>query len=341
MKFLKVGFLLCFLILFLSSWFLFGKTLKQGAIFFFNFLKPPAENLLYKDGRTNVLLLGMAGGKQPGSDLTDTLIFVSLDIKNGDMVLLSLPRDIWSTTLKAKINTAYHYGREKGEGLLLAKQVVEEIVAQPIHYTFLLDFQGFVRTIDLLGGIRVKVDRSFDDYQYPIAGKENDLCNGDPKLQCRYEHLHFEAGWQEMDGQTALKFVRSRNAKGEEGTDFARSQRQQKVLTALKEKIISPQILTNLEKIKNLLEIPKIYLKSEPSLNDAELAAFTNLLWRFLWQQSTLRTLTLDTGSEENPGFLINPPISSQYQNQWVLLPRSGNWQEFQNYFKQKLNNGY
>ena len=94
--------------------------------------------------------------------------------------------------------------------------------------------------IDLVGGVDVAVAESFTDPQFPVAGRENDECGGDPKLLCRYEALHFEKGREHMDGELALKYVRSRHAQGEEGSDFARSRRQQEVLLALKEKFMSP-----------------------------------------------------------------------------------------------------
>jgi anionic cell wall polymer biosynthesis LytR-Cps2A-Psr (LCP) family protein len=315
----------------------------HGSKMVYSFLQNPEENLVYSNGRTNVLLLGIGGEAQYGADLTDTIIFASINIKTGDTVIVSVPRDIWSDYLKAKINTAYHYGEERqtGGGFILAKQSIEEIIGQPIHYTFLLDFKVFVEAIDLLGGIDVEVDQAFDDYKYPIEGKENDDCNGDPDYKCRYEHLHFDEGLQKMDGKTALKFVRSRNAQGEEGTDFSRSQRQQKVIVSLKDKLSSMGVLLNPAKLQGLMEIAKKYLNSNPKLKDEEIASFANIFYRFMNNKSEIRTLTLDTGTPESPGFLVNPLPSEKYSNQWVLVPAAGNWQEFQNYFEKKIKNGY
>ncbi len=134
----------------------------RGSKVVYSFLQSPEENLVYTNGRTNVLLLGIGGEAQDGADLTDTIIFASIDIKTGDTVMVSIPRDIWSDLLKAKINTAYHYGEERrsGGGFLLARQAVEEVIGQPIHYVFLLDFNAFVEAIDLLGGVEIQVDRT-------------------------------------------------------------------------------------------------------------------------------------------------------------------------------------
>lgn len=316
--------------------------LFRGSKMVVSFLKSPEENLIYNNGRTNVLLLGVGGSVHEAADLTDTIIFASINIKTGDTVMISIPRDVWLETLRAKINTAYHYGEEREEGgFELAKKSVIEVIGQPIDYTFLLDFEGFLQAIDLVEGITVYVDRSFDDYRYPIKGKGDDECDGDSEYKCRYEHLHFDAGPQEMDGKTALKFVRSRNAEGEEGTDFARSQRQQKVINALKDKIISAGVLMNPNKLQGLSEVAKKYIQSEPQLKDEEIASFANIMLRFIRNKSQIRTLSLDVGTEESPGFLVNPEVSEEYDYQWVLTPRVGDWQQFQQYFHQKIENGY
>lgn len=196
------------------------------------------------DGRTNILVLGIAGGTHDGADLTDTIMVLSPNWSRHSMGLISVPRDIWSNTLKDKVNSAYHYGEEKkkGGGIVLAKAIIEDVIGIPVHYGLVIDFSGFRNVIDLVGGIPVNVTSGFVDLEFPIAGREDDLCSGDPQLACRYEVLRFEAGRQTMDGERALKYVRSRHAEGDEGSDFARSRRQQDVLLALKTKLVDPRV---------------------------------------------------------------------------------------------------
>lgn len=301
------------------------------------FLIDPVSVLKSSDSRVNLLLLGVAGGEHEGAELTDTMIFTSIDVALGDVVILSIPRDIWLDSLQAKINTAYFYGEQKSPdgGFVLAKDAVYQITGQPNHYTVLLDFAGFVEATDLLDGIDVEVERAFEDKKYPIPGKEKEDCGGDSEYRCRYETAKFKRGLTHMDGETALKFVRSRNAEGEEGTDFARSARQQRVILAFKNKLLSTKILLSPGKLLALLRTFSEHVKFDKELTDEEIAGFANLFWRFVRGDNTLRTLSLDVGTEESPGFLITPPIS-QY-GQWVLTPRSGDWQEFQEFLKQKL----
>lgn len=303
------------------------------------FFTDPSMILDSTEQRTNILLLGVGGEEHEGGQLTDTIIFTSVNLVSGDAVMLSVPRDIWLDSLQAKVNTAYYYGEEKssGGGFALSKDAVYQITGQPNHYTILLDFDGFVEAVDLVGGIDVEVERSFIDEKYPIPGKGEDECEGDQEYQCRYETIKFERGMTHMDGETALKFVRSRNAEGEEGTDFARSARQQRVILAFKNKLLSAKILLSPSKILALKKTFSKHVKFDRDLSGEEVAGFASLFWSFVRGDNTLRTLTLDTGTDENPGFLTVPPVS-QY-NQWVLVPRSGDWQEFQLYLMQKLEN--
>lgn len=143
-------------------------------------------------------------------------------------------------------------GKEKAD---LVKKAVADITGIPVHYFVTVDFDGFEKAIDMLGGVTVTIPRAFDDYEYPITGKEKDLCGREEKdlpemeaiaatqsaveaFPCRYEHLHFDAGVTEMDGQTALKFVRSRHGLVD-GGDFGRAARQQLFMDAVKDQVIS------------------------------------------------------------------------------------------------------
>jgi len=271
-------------------------------------------------GRTNFLVLGIRGFDTNDGDLTDTMIFVSLDSKTRRAVLISLPRDLWVDALQAKINTAYHYG-----GFDLVKKTVSEILGQQIDYLIVIDFESFSKIVDVLGGVEINVQRAFDDFYYPIPGKENDTCNGDKELRCRYEHLHFDAGKQQMDGTTALKFVRSRHAVGEEGTDFARAARQQQLLLAIKQKIFASKLYLHPQKVFQLIKVLQEYLVVD--INRWEYGNLAILLTKIDFSQ--IKTATIG----EN--LLFNP--KKHPSGQWVLVPKSGNWKEIQAFVQDLL----
>lgn len=264
------------------------------------------------DNRTNLLLLGIAGETHEGKDLTDTMIVVSLKKDSPSISLLSIPRDIWSETLKDRINSAYHYGEEKrkGGGKVLAKAVIEDVTGLVIHYVVVVDFSQFERLIDVVGGIDVVVPKTFIDTEYPIAGKENDECGGDTTYACRYETVQFLAGVVHMDGITALKYVRSRHAEGDEGTDFARGMRQQDIIVALKEKIKKSKPWFHPNTAKELLQI-------------ADLATDTDMT---IGEQLTMGKYLLGVQSRAFSKISIEPllmsPPSWMY-GRYVLVPKT------------------
>lgn len=221
--------------------------------------------------------------------------------------------------------------KKKGGGLVLAKASVSEIVGMTIHYGVVLDFDGFVRAVDLVEGIEVEVERTFDDYKYPIPGKENAV----PESE-RYQHLHFDSGEQSMDGKTALRFARSRYAEGEEGSDFARSKRQQKVLIAFKDKLFAKETLLSPARIKELLNIFSDYIDMD--IKTDEYAEFIKLLKIVNKGGITNETLDADRKNEKgeitHEGLLMNPLVSEEYLNQWVLVPKAKDWIQIHGYLE-------
>lgn len=280
----------------------------------------PAAIVRSYQGRTNIVALGIAGTDLPGGDLTDTMLFLSVDLTKPDVVLTSLPRDIWSPTLQDKINSAYHYGEKKKPegGFVLAKSIVEEITGQPVHYAFLVDFTGFQAAINTVGGVTVEVPEEFVDKKFPVLGRENDDCDGDPDFTCRFETVSFHKGKQVMDGDLALKYVRSRNAEGRQGTDFARSQRQQQIILAFKDKLIDWHTLINPFKLKQLYHQLTASIKTDARLS--EILVLAKLTYRL--ERASLRKIILDAGDKEQgrTGWLYNPPLARY--NRWVLLPQ-------------------
>jgi len=230
----------------------------------------------------------------------------------------------------------------------LAEAAVGKITGQDVDYGIRIDFSGFVKAVDIVGGLDVNVENSFDDYQYPISGKEDDSCGKTPEelqnlasasakqqvleLSCRYKQLHFNKGLQHMDGETALEFVRSRHAVGDEGSDFARSKRQEKVIKAFKDKILSAQTLINPAKILNLYNVLKGSIDTD--IKQDEFDDFIRLAQKM--QQAKINSAVIDTGEEKTKrqGLLINPPITRDYNLEWVLIPRlgNGNFTEIQKY---------
>lgn len=325
-----------------------GRAVPVMWQYFFN-----KEIELKDSSRVNVLLLGIGGGKHEGPNLTDTMIFASIDVPRNKATLVSVPRDLWVPELKAKINTAYATGesKRKGQGgIILSEAVLEKILGQPIDYTVRVDFDGFVKAIDSLGGIDVDVKNSFDDYEYPVEGRENDTCgHSDEEFEklatsssqleafpCRYMHLHFDRGLQRMDGEKALQYVRSRHAKGREGTDFARSERQTKVISAVKQKTLSVGTLLN--PIKIISFYSALRQNIDTNIKENEFDDFIKLAQNLRGAQVV--NASLEFSDDPENALLVNPPISSKYGFQYVLIPQAGdgNFSDIHSFVDCKVN---
>lgn len=293
------------------------------------FVFAPTEGVAQTDKRTNILILGKAGEGYTAPDLTDTIIVASVGhTKDSNFVLFSLPRDIWIGELETKLNSVYFWGNEKedGGGLVLAKSTVEEIVGIPIHYAAVIDFNNYKKLIDIVGGIDVQIEHGFTDSRFPIPGRENDLCGGDPEYNCRYETIVFEKGVEHMDGKRALKYVRSRQSADEaEGTDFARSLRQQQVLHALKEKLMSKEIVLNPSKLKQIWEETMASLETD--LSEREIAILARRVY----------DARAEVESHTLPEELLINPDPREFQNLYVFVPRKKDWSEVQSWVKSLL----
>jgi LCP family protein required for cell wall assembly len=325
--FFFIGLLIIFIALARPYYAFVTKTLKIS----------PLKALISRDGlityddQVNILFLGIAGGNHDGPNLSDTIIVANYNFKTNKLVTISIPRDIWSAALRDKINSAYAYGEAKkdGGGFTLARAEVSRIVGLPIPYAAVIDFDKFKGIIDFLGGIEVKVERSFTDKKFPIEGRENDDCNGDPEYKCRYETISFRKGVTKMNGETALKFVRSRNAEGPEGTDFGREARQQKIINAVKNAMIEKAKKPDLESYNKLYELLNNLIKR--NVSNQQLAIMAKSI--VLKKNFDLSEITLEEKLFENP------EISERYDYKWVLVPASGSYDKIHSLIKCRLEN--
>lgn len=344
------------------GFFLISKTANLYP-FLFHLIFDKGVSLKQTDNKVNILILGIGGGSHEGPNLTDTIILANLNPKDNKVTLVSIPRDLWLPDLSEankKINGAYAYGEEKkqGGGLSLSEAAVRRVTGQEVDYGVRIDFSGFVKAVDIIGGLDVNVDNTFDDYVYPISGKEDDNCgftnediaaftatdsaesDSEDKFSCRYKHLHFDKGLNHMSGETALEFVRSRHALGSEGSDFARSKRQEKIINAFKNQVLSAQTLINPAKLISLYDVLKGSIDTD--IKTEEFDDFVRLAQQM--KKAKIQSAVVDTGdeTENRNGLLILAPIASDYDYLSVLIPRTGNgnFEEIQTYITCEINKG-
>ncbi|MBX6341874.1 MAG: LCP family protein [Thermomicrobiaceae bacterium] len=216
-----------------------------------------------KKERVNILLLGvdssperLAAGEPP---LSDTMIIVTIDPQTKQVGMLSIPRDLKVTIPgvgETKINAAYSIGSQSavtGPGLVRA--TIEANFHIPIHYYAEVNFDGFQKIVDTLGGVTIDVPAPIKDDEYPGE-------------HFNYTRVYFHTGLQHMDGKTALRYARTRH----DDNDFARGNRQQQVLMALRQQGINRNLITKApELVDTLGDTVRTDLKPEQVLALAKL----------------------------------------------------------------------
>jgi LCP family protein required for cell wall assembly len=220
--------------------------------------------LVKRKERVNILLLGIdqrTNGSDTGPWRTDTMILVSLDPNTNSIAMLSIPRDMWVTIPgygENRINVAHFLGDAKdypGGGPALAKRTVWYALGVPVHYYVRVNFTGFVRVVDAMGGLTINVEKAIYDAKYPDENYGTYV-------------LEIPEGVQQMDGERTLQYARTRHG----ASDFDRMARQQQVLLAARDKVMSlnmplsqvPAMLTALgDSIKTDLTLEEILALAE------------------------------------------------------------------------------
>lgn len=269
---------------------------------------PSSEYAPVKDeDRINFLLLGIRGEGDPnGGLLTDGIVLASLKKSTGRVALVSIPRDLYlqmpGEARYEKINAAYAIGYEKYDnGLDYAKKTIAYVVGQYIDYATVVNFDAFEDIIDLLGGVTVYLEKPFiEDKQWWCDEKGQN---------CR--PFTVEAGEQTLNGEKALLYARSRFS----SDDFDRARRQQQIIIALKNKVLSLGILGDPLKIGGIIDILSKNIKTDigpweiPQLIDLAKSAKTDSI--------------IEKVFENTPeGLLYDTRINGIY----VLLPTEGNF---------------
>lgn len=278
-------------------------------------------------GFTNLLLLGQGDETHDGVDLTDTIIIASIDPRTDSVAMISVPRDLYLRTSRmgaGRINALYRdfkYHLIQQEDLdadAAGRAAMQELATElsgtfgiELHHVVKVDFTGFVKAVDAVGGIDVYVPEDLYDNQYPAANYG-------------YQTFSVLAGQQHMDGDTALKYARSRHST----SDFDRSRRQQDILRALAEKAKSSGTLTSPGQITALLQIMDEHVAT--TLTFREMVTLANT------------AADVDRGkivsvqfSLAGPGGFLYAPPRDLYGGASVLIPTS--WDEIRAFMRLTL----
>ncbi len=280
-------------------------TLIAGALIIGGYWYLQNASLDNTDGRTNILVLGV----DDAAGLSDSIMIASIDKSNPtdpSVALLSVPRDLYVSVPgfhSAKINAAHSIGENNdypGGGPALTAHTLEMHFDMPIHYFISLDFEGFETIVDAVGGVEIDVERAIDDPRYP------DESGG-------YDPLHIPAGVQEMDGDLALRYARSRKSTN----DFDRAYRQQQVALAVSDKLLNDPGFWRPRTIRGFMAVFRDNVKTD--MSSMELLVLGNFS----------RTVEL----ESTPQFVLDTtnllmPVTNETGS--ALVPRSGDFGEIQ-----------
>lgn len=273
------------------------------------------------DGRVNILVIGIGGAGHPGGQLADTIMVISIDPINNTATMLSVPRDFYLKVpnyYSMRINEIHAVGEDNkqqkanGGGPALLSENLERVLGIPMHYFVRVDFQGFIDAIDTVGGIDIEVkDSVFDPFIEKSFGSGN-------------YGFSIKTGTHHLDGATALQYGRSRKT----SSDFARASRQQEVLIALKNKVLSLSTLSNPLKVSSLISAAGNHVRTDLTIDE---------IMKLLTIGKRIENSTIDYFVLTNAG--DNYLASRNIGGASVLIPKAGldNFTQIQKFVRSQL----
>jgi len=271
-----------------------------------------------RSGRINILLLGIAGKGKAGTNLTDTIMIASLNVQTNQVALISIPRDFYAEIpedkARMKINSVLQYGLNKyskdaNRAAKMVGNIVSEMTSLPIDYYVILNFDGFEKAINAIGGINITNERDIYDSRYPGPNYS-------------YETFELKKGFHNLDGATALKYARERHDDPE--GDFGRAKRQQQVMQAAKNKIFSTGTLFNFPALSKLLDALGENVRTD--ISAAEMESFFELSKKL--DTRNINNVVVDAWNKES--LLKVSHVFFGNTRAFVLVPRVGNMSEIQ-----------
>lgn len=257
-------------------------------------------------GHTNILLLGIAGDGGEGEHLSDSVMVASLNPEGSSVSFLSLPRDLYvdSSVEPRRLNEVYavaqYRAKNEKKGLQVVEDAVSDFTGVEIHYAAVIDFNIFEDVVDALGGIELFVPEDINDPYYP---DEN----------YGFQTFVIRKGIQNLDGETALKYARSRKT----SSDYDRARRQQDLLMAIKEKAQEKALFSDFDRLKEFYDIYKENVITD--LGMTELVALSRVILDIDYSSAVVAVLHDDPTTKG--GFLYTP-AREFYGGRFVLLPQ-------------------
>lgn len=265
-----------------------------------------------KDKRWDVLLLGNRGETAPGGGiLTDSIMVLSYEKDTKKAAIFSIPRDLWVEIPGygyQKLNAAYAEGfnstGDSKKGIKVAKETIKQITGLDIDFVVVVDVEALKEAVDAVGGITVYEDKWFYENFY-----------GHP--------VQIYPGENHLNGDEVLGYVGMRKY----DSDFERMKRQQKVLLALKDKVFSMEGASRPDRLWQIFNVAEKHIRTD--LNISQIRYLIQNFSKF--EVDSIEQVVFDTTN-----YLYQ---SYSSQGAYILLPKSGDFSEIQEVFKNIFSN--
>ncbi len=320
-----------------------------------------------KDGRINILLLGMRGADDPnGGNLADSSMVISINTKDNKISMISIPRDLYVKDIEndgsSKINAIYQQGLSKGgaqKAITDAEQKYGEVAGVPIHYTVTANYQAFTDLVNAMGGVPINLSKPFEEsaqfnqmgvcdgvtftkpsgqFQNKIekhikqnaAGVAYVVKTKVPKYPlCYNEHPECNGDFKLPAGPQTLDAATALcfARSRDNSSDFDRAKRQQMILQALKSKALSLGTLTDFNKLNGIFNSLGNNISTD--LQGWEMKKLYDIYMTVDKANPKIIQRVLENTDE---GLLYTPPENPA--TGYILLPRGDNYDQIHQLFQ-------
>ncbi len=336
-KSLFLTFLVVIIIILYTTLIIFQKAsvyLRKTPDYLLNTLSSINKNNPYQNiDKINFIVLGLdkRDDSLEKTNTTDTIMFVSLNLKNQKINTISIPRDLWFYDINSKVNEIYPLSLNQPNQLRFIKDKFQRLTGQSINHVLVFTTDNLIKFVNLIGGVDLYLETGFIDNQYP---NPEYIKNPIPNIP-KYKTIEFKSGLIHLDETNVTEFVRSR--KGSDlvvngGTDLARIQRQQLLVEAVLNKLKSGQFIDNKLNPINFYNFWDQEIIKD--ISDKNFLQILSVLGDTI-PKLTLNKIEVPVGTNTKNGLIYHP--SSFINNQWVYVPADQEYKAFQQFFSESL----
>lgn len=336
-KFIISSFLIFSLVLtliILNSSFEISKSIGKPANYLIKTIyQASTKNPYISQDKINFLVLGLdeRNDSLEVTQTTDTIMFVSLNIKTLKINTISLPRDLWAYNLNAKINQIYPLSLKESDKFAYIKENFKFITGQKIDHVLVVNTDNLIDFVKLIGGVDLNLDVGFIDKQYP---NPDYIASPSASIPI-YKTIEFKSGQIHLDESNITEFVRSRHGgetAAQGGTDIGRIHRQQLLLEAIISKIKSNSFILDKNQLSGLYQLWDQRITKD--ISDTQIfqilsafnTGFTNL---------SLNKIEIKIGDTQKDGLIYHP--NKFINSQWVYLPSDSEYKSLQEFINSSI----